>query len=51
MLISASTESDTGSGVKNSLVPREDVFVVTKLWYEDHGQERAAAAFNQSLTK
>ena len=46
-----STEIDTGEAVRSSSVPREDLFVVTKLWHESHGRDKALAAFNESLTK
>jgi diketogulonate reductase-like aldo/keto reductase len=44
-------ERDVGVGIKKSGVPRSDVFVVTKLWMDDHGYDRCKASFNESLKK
>ena len=40
-----------GKALKKSGVPREEVFVTTKLWNDDHGYGRALAAFQESLGK
>ncbi len=42
-------EADVGKAVLRSGVPREDVFVTTKLWNADHGHEPALRAFDRSL--
>ncbi len=42
-------EKDVGVAVKESRIPREEVFVTTKLWNGDHGYEAATKAFNRSL--
>jgi len=42
-------ELDVGLAVKESGVPREDVFVTTKLWTSDFGFEKALKAFDTSL--
>ncbi|MCU0253856.1 MAG: aldo/keto reductase [Acidobacteria bacterium] len=42
-------EGDVGQALRESGVPREDVFVVTKLWNQDHGLARARRAFENSL--
>jgi diketogulonate reductase-like aldo/keto reductase len=45
-------EADVGAAVRASGLPREDVFVTTKLWNSDHGYEatrRAAAASAERL--
>ena len=42
-------EEDVGEGIKASGVPREEIFVTTKLWNEDHKNVRAA--FEKSLKK
>lgn len=42
-------ERDVGRAVRESGVPREDVFVTTKLWNDDHGYESAIAACRRSL--
>lgn len=42
-------EAGIGNGIKNSGVNREDIFLVTKLWNDDHGYEKTIKAFNKSL--
>ncbi|MUL80572.1 MULTISPECIES: aldo/keto reductase [unclassified Mycolicibacterium] len=42
-------EAETGRGLVNSGVPREDVFLVTKLWNNDQGYDSTLAAFDASL--
>lgn len=42
-------EKDVGEGVRQSGLPRDEVFVTTKLWNEDHGYDRTLRAFDQSL--
>ncbi len=44
-------ERDVGIAVKESGIPREDVFVTTKLWNRDHGYEAALRAFDESVTR
>jgi diketogulonate reductase-like aldo/keto reductase len=44
-------ERDVGEGVRASGVRREDVFVTTKLWNDDHGYESALRAFDASLAR
>lgn len=44
-------EDSVGAGIKASGVRREDLFVTTKLWNEDHGYKAAKAAIDTSLTK
>lgn len=41
-------EEDVGAAIKESGVPREEVFVTTKLWNSDHGYDSALAAFEKS---
>ena len=41
-------EAEVGRAVKRSGLPREDIFVVTKLWNSDHGYKAARAAFQES---
>jgi diketogulonate reductase-like aldo/keto reductase len=41
-------EAEVGHAVRESGVQREDVFVVTKLWNNDHGYNAARAAFQES---
>ncbi|MCZ7610696.1 MAG: aldo/keto reductase [Ignavibacterium sp.] len=42
-------EKDVGEAIKNSGINREEVFVTTKLWNEDHGYDSALKAFDKSL--
>jgi diketogulonate reductase-like aldo/keto reductase len=44
-------EVGVGRAVQNSCVPREDIFVTTKVWNSDQGYERTLAAFQASLDK
>ncbi len=41
-------EADVGKAVRESGLPREEIFVTTKLWNADHGFDRALAAFDES---
>jgi diketogulonate reductase-like aldo/keto reductase len=42
-------EADVGSAIRNSGIPREDIFVTTKLFNPDHGFDKGLAAFEHSL--
>ena len=42
-------EASVGQGIKESGVPREEIFLTTKLWNEDIRRGRAEAAFEESL--
>lgn len=42
-------EAEVGRAVRNSGLPREEVFVTTKLWNSDHGHDPALRAFDRSL--
>ena len=42
-------EDAVGKAIKRSAVPREELFVTTKLWIQDAGYERAKKAFEKSL--
>lgn len=42
-------EESVGQAIKDSGVPREDLFVTTKLWNADHGYEKTKQAFGRSL--
>jgi diketogulonate reductase-like aldo/keto reductase len=44
-------EADVGAAVRQSGVPREQVFVTTKLWNSDHGYDRTLRACDQSLAR
>lgn len=44
-------EEAVGSAIENSDVPREDIFVTTKLWVQDAGYESTKEAFERSLDR
>ncbi|SFY53103.1 aldo/keto reductase [Streptomyces sp. F-1] len=44
-------EEGTGRAIAASGLPREDVFVTTKLWNSDQGYDATLRAFDTSLTK
>ncbi|MEN4396388.1 aldo/keto reductase [Mycolicibacterium senegalense] len=44
-------EAETGRGLANSGVPRDEVFLVTKLWNSDQGYDSTLAAFDASLDR
>ncbi len=41
-------ERDLGVAVRESGIPREEIFITTKLWNNDHGYESALRAFDKS---
>lgn len=44
-------ERKVGEAIKNSGVPREDVFITTKVWKSDQGYESTITTFDKSLKK
>jgi len=44
-------EEAVGRAIKRSGVPREELFVTTKLWVQDAGHESTRAAFGRSLQR
>lgn len=44
-------EEAIGIALKESCVPREDIFVTTKLWNSVRGYNETICAFNESLKK
>jgi diketogulonate reductase-like aldo/keto reductase len=44
-------EAEVGNAIKRSGVPREELFVTTKLFIQDAGYERTKKAFEKSLAK
>jgi diketogulonate reductase-like aldo/keto reductase len=42
-------ERDVGTAVRECGIPREKIFVTTKLWNSDHGYEKALNAFDHSI--
>jgi methylglyoxal/glyoxal reductase len=41
-------EKDVGEAIRQSELPRDSIFVTTKLWNADHGYDRALRAFERS---
>ncbi|MBX2926063.1 MAG: aldo/keto reductase [Chitinophagaceae bacterium] len=44
-------ETAVGNAIKKSGVPREELFITTKLWVQDTGYENTKKAFEKSLTE
>lgn len=44
-------EEAVGNAIKKSGIPREELFITTKLWIQDAGYEKAKKAFDTSLKK
>ncbi len=44
-------EKEVGQAVKNSRIPRNEIFITTKLWNSDHGYQKTIDAFHRSLDK
>jgi len=44
-------EEAVGRGIKRSGVPREELFITTKLWVQDTGYEATKKAFDKSLKR
>ena len=44
-------EEAAGRAIRKSGIPREEVFITTKLWNEDHGYKPAISACDRSLEK
>lgn len=45
------TEEGIGKAVRQSAIPREELFIVTKLWNTDQGYNTALMAMDESLAK
>ncbi|CAK7242756.1 MAG: hypothetical protein STHCBS139747_004255 [Sporothrix thermara] len=43
------TEPEVGRAIKRSGIPREELFITTKLWREDNAPEKVEAAIDKSL--
>src|ERR671921_1115498 len=46
-----SNEEAVGRAIKNSGIPRDELFVTTKLWIQDTGEENTRRAFDASLQR
>lgn len=44
-------ESDVGRAVRDSGIPREEIFITSKLWLQDYGYEAAKQGIEASLKK
>lgn len=44
-------EKGVGNAIKKATIPRQEIFVTTKLWNDDQGYEKAFIALDQSLQK
>jgi diketogulonate reductase-like aldo/keto reductase len=44
-------EKDVGVAVRESGIPRRDIFVTTKLWNDDQGYDSALRAFDASMSR
>lgn len=44
-------EKAVGEAIRESGIPREDFFVTTKLWVQDHGYDATLRAFDASMEK
>jgi diketogulonate reductase-like aldo/keto reductase len=44
-------EADVGAAIRAGRVPRDQVFVTTKLWNDDHGYDTALRGLDKSLSK
>lgn len=42
-------ESDVGKAIRDSQIPREDIFITSKLWLQDYGYEKAKQGIENSL--
>lgn len=44
-------EGEIGEAIKESKIPREDLFITTKVWVSSYGYEETKKAFQESLDK
>ena len=44
-------EAEVGSAIKKSDIPREDIFITTKVWIDNYGYEKCKASIYESLKK
>ncbi|KAB7668422.1 aldo/keto reductase [Bacillus sp. B1-b2] len=44
-------EKGVGKAIKDSSIPREDLFITTKVWNSDQGYENTLRAFDESLER
>ncbi|PJZ59368.1 aldo/keto reductase [Leptospira barantonii] len=46
-----SNEEDVGKAIRESGIPRKEIFITTKLWNADQGSDKTRKALESSLTK
>ena len=44
-------EQAVGDAIKHSNVPREDIFVTSKVWVDDYGYDATLKAFDETMKK
>lgn len=44
-------EVEVGAGVRNCGLDRDEIFVTTKIWNDDHGYDRSLKAIDESLSR
>lgn len=44
-------EAAVGKGIRESAIPREDIFITTKLWNNVYGYQKTVSAFYESLER
>ena len=44
-------EEEVGSAIKKSGIPREEIFLTTKVWIEHYGYEECKASIEESMRK
>lgn len=44
-------EQAVGDAIKHSNVPREDIFITSKIWVDDYGYDNTLKAFEDSMKK
>ena len=44
-------EEEVGKAIKDSGIPRKEIFITSKLWLQDYGYEPAKKGIETSLTK
>ncbi len=44
-------EAEVGDAVKESGIPREEIFITTKIWIDNYGYEKCKASVEESLKK
>lgn len=44
-------EAGVGEAIRTSNIPREEIFITTKVWNDDHGYQNTLNAFEDSISK